>query len=59
MTFFFLFIDKSHQQLEQAKYVHIESLKQIFTRLRELAPAARGGITKPRKSLFEVLCRSW
>ena len=27
-----------------------------FPRLRELAPAARGGITQPRKSLFGRLC---
>ena len=33
-----------------------ESLKKDCPRLREIAPAARGGITQPRKSFFEGLC---
>ena len=34
-----------------------ESLEKAFSRLRELAPVARGGITQPSKSLLESLCR--
>ena len=33
-----------------------ESLNKVFLRLREIAPEAGGGITQPKKSLFEVLC---